>query len=347
MRAFASTDVVTKLFKDATQVNIQLDEDQRSLNDNISRHLYSTASTLITELYDRDQKAGEPIPGSYRAPSTPSDEGASYAPFHDAKDYAFAKWMSKYKLTKGAADAFLRDADLEAMREGLSYRNGDECTEQLNRVPHGISEDGWTTDEFNISSQVSGLTDIDYNLHYRDVLNVIRFLLGHEPFQDNLVYAPVRVKTADDVRVYTDMNTGDWWWDLQGELSVGSTIVPILIATDKTQMTQHHWDHSLWPVYLTIGNLDRATGRSQTRPSLVLVGLIPIVKVGKEHQTHLTAEVYHWAMGKIFKRMPQSWVMPTHSADGIQRLKNSRDRESVFVVLMVLPGVATLSLEEL
>ena len=225
--------------------------------------------------------------------------------------------MTKYKLTKGAVDAFFRDADLEAMHEGLSFRNADDWLEQLHRIPHGISNDGWTTDEFSITSDVSGLTDIDYNLHYRDVLEVMRFLLGHEPFQDNLVYAPVRVKTLDDVRVYTEMNTGDWWWDIQSQLSVGATVVPILIATDKTQMTQHHGDQSLWPVYMTIGNLDRATRRSQTRPGLVLVGLIPIVKVGKEHRSYLTAETYHWAMEKIFKRAFTHSIVHVYIVNGM------------------------------
>ena len=144
------------------------------------------------------------------------------------------------------------------------------------------------------------------------------------------------------MRVYTDINTDDWWWELQGQLPVGATVVPIIIATDKTQITQHHGDQSLWPVYMTIGNLDRTTRRSQTRPGFVLVGLIPIVKVEKEHKAHLTAEIYHWAMEKIFKRMLQNIIVIMCPADSIQRSRTSRNRELISVVPMVLPDAATL-----
>ena len=68
------------------------------------------------------------------------------------------------------------------------------------------------------------------------------------------------------------------------------------------KITQHHGDQSLWPVYMTIENLDRSTRRNQKRPSLFLVGLIPIVKTGKKQDKHLQAEVHHTAMEQIFKR---------------------------------------------
>ena len=119
---------------------MQLENDQPSLNDKISPGLPTTASTLITEMYHQDKGVGESIAGNSRASSrfcrtddrtrsTPSHEDAPYAPFRYAKD-AFAKWIAKYKPTKGAADAFPRNSDLEAMREGLSFRNADEWLAQ-------------------------------------------------------------------------------------------------------------------------------------------------------------------------------------------------------------------------
>ena len=38
------------------------------------------------------------------------------------------------------------------------------------------------------------------------------------------------------------MHTEDWWWKTQDKLPDGSTIVPLLIDTDKTILTQHHRD---------------------------------------------------------------------------------------------------------
>lgn len=69
------------------------------------------------------------------------------------------------------------------------------------------------------------------------------------------------------------MHTGDWWWSPQEQLDEGATIAPLLLVTDKTMLTQHHGDLKMWPVYVTIGNLDISARRNQIRPSMVLLGL--------------------------------------------------------------------------
>lgn len=37
---------------------------------------------------------------------------------------------------------------------------------------------------------------------------------------------------------------------------VRATIIPILIVSEKSIMSLNHGDQGLWPVYLTISNLD-------------------------------------------------------------------------------------------
>jgi len=31
----------------------------------------------------------------------------------------------------------------------------------------------------------------------------------------------------------------DWWWETQEQLPLGATVVLIILASDKTQLTQH------------------------------------------------------------------------------------------------------------
>ena len=38
-----------------------------------------------------------------------------------------------------------------------------------------------------------------------------------------------------------------------------------------------HEDQTLWPIYITIENLDAKTRQSQKRPEMLLLGSIPIV----------------------------------------------------------------------
>ncbi len=73
------------------------------------------------------------------------------------------------------------------------------------------------------------------------------------------------------------MYTGNWWWEKQKKLPVRTTIILILLASDKTIMNLSHRDQVLWLVYVTIGNLDVKMCRSQNRLGTLLLGSIPIV----------------------------------------------------------------------
>ncbi|KAI6022609.1 hypothetical protein EDC04DRAFT_2869733 [Pisolithus marmoratus] len=58
------------------------------------------------------------------------------------------------------------------------------------------------------------------------------------------------------------MWTADWWWDMQGKLPAGTTVVPIILSSDKTSLSVFSFfatsgDKKAWPVYLTIGNISK------------------------------------------------------------------------------------------
>ena len=71
------------------------------------------------------------------------------------------------------------------------------------------------------------------------------------------------------------MQTGDWWWRIQvfilfkayiigllnyfnikqDKLPKGATVTPVIISSDKTQLTEFSGNKQAYPVYLTIGNI--------------------------------------------------------------------------------------------
>jgi hypothetical protein len=53
------------------------------------------------------------------------------------------------------------------------------------------------------------------------------------------------------------MNTGGWWWDTQDLLPAGTTIVPVICASDNTHLTNFLGDKHAWPLCLTIGNIQK------------------------------------------------------------------------------------------
>ncbi|KAI0784750.1 hypothetical protein C8Q75DRAFT_794944 [Abortiporus biennis] len=57
------------------------------------------------------------------------------------------------------------------------------------------------------------------------------------------------------------MWTGDWWWNIQSQLPDGATIAPVILASDKTQLSSFSSDKSAWP------------------RAMVLIGYLPTTKL--------------------------------------------------------------------
>ena len=85
-----------------------------------------------------------------------------------------------------------------------------------------------------------------------------------------------------------------------------ATIIPILLSRDKIVMSLNHGDQKLWPVYITIENLDSKTWRCQTRPGTLLLGSISIVhecsEDGNNKDQDLKAKIYHLALTTTLQR---------------------------------------------
>jgi hypothetical protein len=73
----------------------------------------------------------------------------------------------------------------------------------LSELDFGFGDDSWIEDDSHIFG----------TLFYRDIFECIQFLLAHLPFQAHLDFEPVRLAESEGLRIYRDMNTGDWWWD--------------------------------------------------------------------------------------------------------------------------------------
>ena len=149
-------------------------------------------------------------------------------------------------------------------------------------------------------------TDRKYYYYHRDIMKVIKLLIGHPEFADNLHYAPVQQWNSDGdgnkVRAYNNMHTAGWWWETQKKFPNGATLVPLIHGSDKTPLTQLHGDVKVWPVYLTIGNLDPEIRRDVKSPGTLLLGFLPHIPKKAIKRPELEAEVYHKAMTRIFQR---------------------------------------------
>jgi Plavaka transposase len=82
----------------------------------------------------------------------------------------------------------------------------------------------------------------------------------------------------------------------------GATIIPIIISSDKTQLTVFR-GKTAYPVYMTIGNIPKDIRRKPSRSAQMLIGYIPTSKLegitNKAARRRALANMFHSCMEKV------------------------------------------------
>jgi hypothetical protein len=280
-----------------------------------------TASSSITRVEEfKDVSAGreaagqpvavedipinEDIPPPFYEPSRKNP----WWPFPSEIDWTLSSFFHKAMSSQGDIREYFQSEVLMRTYAGhiRSYTDYASC---INQIPYGISRgDEWYTEKIKISAPGYLTKSVEYKVIYRDVTACVRFLVGHRPFAKNMSWAPIRqYHGRNDVRAYNEMHTGEWWWRTQEKLDSGATVVPIILSSDKTLMTKLQGDQTAWPVYITIGNINRGLRRQQTVPSILLLGFLPVIKAVTKNSDNemaykIKAQVFHRAMRTILQR---------------------------------------------
>ena len=52
---------------------------------------------------------------------------------------------------------------------------------------------------------------------YRNIIDCIHYLIRQVAYSSDMFYAPIREYDSSGERLYSEMHTADWWWDMQVE----------------------------------------------------------------------------------------------------------------------------------
>lgn len=242
-----------------------------------------------------------------------------YSPFSSRMDWEIAQWA---KLRGPSSTAFSDLLSIRGVSErlDLSYKNSRELNVIIDKQLPGRPT--FCREQIIVAGEA-------FDIYYRDVLECIKALYGDTDFVDYLAFAPERHYTDDNemVRLYSDMHTGKWWWNTQKKLDEqrpGATIIPVIISTDKTQVTMFR-NKTAYPVYLTIGNIPKDIHCKPSRHAHVLLTYLPTTRL--EHITNKASRhrsvvnLYHACMARVLSPLEKAGLdgLAMRSGDGILR----------------------------
>ena len=180
-----------------------------------------------------------------------------------------------------------------------------------------------------------------FDVYYRDIIACIRDLFGKPEFASSMKFSPERHYADEDetIRIYSDLHTGRWWWATQVSFCTprsvcyfqtspqvelekdhpGATIIPLIISTDKTQLTLFR-NKSAYPVYLTIGNIPKEIRRKPSLHAQVLLGYLPAARLehikNRSSRRRALANLFHACMAKILQPLETAGVVGIELATG-------------------------------
>ncbi|QRV81665.1 hypothetical protein RhiJN_09680 [Ceratobasidium sp. AG-Ba] len=218
--------------------------------------------------------------------------------------------MAELLLTSGMSNKD-KNRHLKSVlyRGHVPWNNSDKLFDDIDRLRHGPT---WHIFDINVPHDTN--PRVQY-IVMRDIEHVVRDIMAHPGFKDDMVYAPIKIWTSPEKkeRVYGDMWTADWWWKMQIRLRQKfgpATLVPLIIATDQTKLSTMCGGQKAYPVYVTVGNIGKDGRRKPSQRATVLLGYLPVdafedIEDDNERR-RMKADLIHRSMETMLRPLQQA-----------------------------------------
>ena len=134
-------------------------------------------------------------------------------PFGSEEEYNFAELVTLKGIPANVIDTMLKGN--YGLDKGVcaALKSNYHLRQMIDRMEDGLGHGSWKKSELSMAWNEQHPDNIVF--WHRDLICCARWILRQQAYGKHLVYAPVRCFNSAGQRVYDEMHTGDWWWDMQ------------------------------------------------------------------------------------------------------------------------------------
>ncbi|KAJ8593890.1 hypothetical protein M405DRAFT_920744, partial [Rhizopogon salebrosus TDB-379] len=252
----------------------------------------------------------------------PAREHNVYYPFSDREEWELAKFLVD-NLNQGQITRFLKLLWVRSeTRQPPQFKSAQRLMTFIDALPKGPR---WRCTTIQTEGYI---TTHPVHLIWRDALEVTKHIFGNPAFANDMEFDPY------EIHVNGEPEYGEWMSSprahaiqvcdfLCDKLPRGATIVPIVLASDKTPVTRQSGGLEMHPLFLTIANIRSDIRMKATAHAWSCIAYMPIPEFvcNPEFSTLLQARVWHRCVDIVCENLKYAAAAGTSMVDPLGHLR--------------------------
>ncbi|KAG1733360.1 uncharacterized protein EDB91DRAFT_1057502, partial [Suillus paluster] len=243
-----------------------------------------------------------------------------YYPFSSFQDWELASFLLSSALSMVAIDCFLGIELIKALP--LSFHTAKELRGCAELLPSGPK---W---QYCVVSTDHPMK-IPVHLYWHDPLDCIESLFNNLRFAKDIDLIPECIYTTAErtVWIYSKWMTGKAAWTMQSKLPEDSTLLGVILSSDKTNITNMTDGCIAHPLLISLVNIKMAVQNKASSHAFLLTALLPITEflhLVKCMQGVLEAHLIHQCLDIILKPLKQAARIGHMMSDPVGNLRYSK-----------------------
>jgi len=138
-----------------------------------------------------------------------------WSPFSCEQEYRLAHWFVKHNLSRAAINARFRNPTMATVS---NFTSSHISFKRLNKMSYTTGINSWKSSKvcYNRLADPSNLRN-DYctRFFHHNPVECIELLMQWPAFREHMSYAPGKEFNDAEERIYSEVESSDWWWNEQ------------------------------------------------------------------------------------------------------------------------------------